>query len=155
MRNTARKRLLSLALAVLLALSVTVPAAADTVSDWVLYTNVRTFINGVEISSFNINGYTAVVVEDLAEYGFDVVWDGAAATLSAARNPAKEVTGTAVAAVSGGAPGEPAMPVYATNIRTYFDGEMFESYNVGGRTIVYMDDLAEKYRRIVPDNAVE
>ncbi len=146
MRNTARKRLLSLALAVLLALSVIAPVIAeDTVIDWVLYTNVRAFINGAEISSYNVKGYTAVVVEDLMYYGFDVVWNNNTKTLSASLNPNKKITGAIIETVSGGASGEPAMPVYATNIRTYFDGELFESYNVGGRTIVYMDDLSAKY----------
>ncbi len=146
MNTKTGNRILSLLLAVVMTVCTILPVIADDVIiDWVLYTNVRTFINGVEISSFNIKGYTAVVVEDLAEYGFDVVWDGDTATLSAARNFNKAVTGAAVETVKGGEPGERAMPVYATNIKTYFDGQLFESYNVGGRTIVYMDALAEKY----------
>ncbi len=146
MNTKTGNRILSLMLAVVMTVCAILPVVADDVIiDWVLYTNVRTFINSVEISSFNIKGYTAVVVEDLAEYGFDVVWDGATATLSAARNFNKAVTGAVVETVKGGEPGERAMPVYATNIKTYFDGELFESYNVGGRTIVYMDALAEMY----------
>ena len=94
MNTKTCRRILSLMLAIVMTVCAILPVIADDVIiDWVLYTNVRTFINGVEISSFNIKGYTAAVVEDLAEYGFDVVWDGAAATLSAARNADKAVTG--------------------------------------------------------------
>ena len=119
--------------------------AADKIIDYVLYTDIRTYINNVEITSYNIQGYTAVVVEDLLTYGFDVVWDGAARTLKVTRNAAKAVTGSAVSATTGGKVGEKAMPVYATDIKTYLDGKETKSYNVGGRTIVYVDDLALLY----------
>ncbi len=41
----------------------------------VLHTDIKTFINGKEIQSFNINGSTAVYFRDLREFG-TVVWDG-------------------------------------------------------------------------------
>ena len=139
------RRLRTLALAALLALEMFAPICADTVTDYVLYTEIRTSINGVEISSYNIRGYTAVIVEDLAAYGFDVTWDGENGILSAARNAAKAITGMPAETVSGGAVGARAMPVYETAIRTFFDGREVEAFNVGGRTIVYMDTLAEMY----------
>ena len=138
-------RLTAMAAALVMLLAAAMPVYADTIIDYVLYTDIRTYIGGVEISSYNINGYTAVVVEDLANYGFDVVWNGSARTLTAKRAVGKAVTGSAVSSTSGGKVGDRAMPVYATDIKTYFDGVEFKSYNVGGKTIVYVDDLANKY----------
>ena len=140
------KKLAALILAAVMLLGL--PAYADTIIDHVLYTDIRTYINGVEISSFNIHNDTAVVVEDLAHYGFDVVWDGEARTLSVTRDASKEIAGMKTSSASvptGGRIGDEAMPVYATDIKTYLDGNLTESFNVGGLTIVYVDDLAELY----------
>ncbi len=140
------KRILTAVLAAVLILAAALPSfAADKIIDYVLYTDIRTYINNVEITSYNIKGNTAVVVEDLLNYGFDVVWDGAARTLKVTRNASKPVTGAEVKATSGGKIGDKAMPVYATDIKTYLDGKETESYNVGGQTIVYVDDLAKLY----------
>ena len=35
-------------------------------------TDIIAYINGLPIPSYNINGYTGIVVEDLKKYGFDV-----------------------------------------------------------------------------------
>lgn len=142
MRNSVK--IISLLLAVII-LSFVIPIYADTVIDYVLFTDIRTYISGVEISSYNIKGNTAVVVEDLADYGFDVTWNGDSRTLSVSRNTSKSIIGGEISTVSGGKVGDKAMPVYATDIRTYLDGNYTESYNVGGRTIVYVDDLAKFY----------
>lgn len=139
------KRIALLMAAMLMIASAAVPAFADTIIDYVLYTDIKTYINDIEITSYNIKGNTAVVVEDLASYGFDVAWDGSARTLKVVRNSGKAITGSAVTATSGGKVGDKAMPVYATDIKTYLDGKETESYNVGGRTIVYVDDLAALY----------
>ncbi len=138
-------RIIILALATIMLLAAALPVYADTIIDYVLYTDIKTYINDVEITSYNIKGNTAVVVEDLASYGFDVAWDGTARTLKVVRNSGKAITGAAVTATSGGKVGDKAMPVYATDIKTYLDGKETESYNVGGRTIVYVDDLAKLY----------
>ena len=140
------KRLAALLLAAVMLLGL--PVYADTVIDHVLYTDIRAYINGVEISSFNIHNETAVVVEDLASYGFKVVWDGEARTLSVTRDASKAVVGMKTSSASvpaGGKIGDFAMDVYATDIKTYLDGKLTESYNVGGMTIVYVNDLAALY----------
>ena len=35
-------------------------------------TDIVAYINGLPIPSYNINGYTGIVVEDLEKYGFDI-----------------------------------------------------------------------------------
>ncbi len=124
--------------------------------DYVLYTDITTYINGYYIPSYNINGYTAVVVEDLLYYGFDVIWDGAAKTLKVTRNYAREFCppDTYKPTKNTHKVGDRAMPVLYTDIVTYFAGDQVTSYNVDGRTIAYVDDLALKFenRSYVWDN---
>ena len=139
------KRLAFLLAALLLFTSAPISTFADTIIDYVLYTDIRTYINGVEITSYNIKGNTAVIVEDLMYYGFEVGWVSGTRKLMVDRNIEKPVLGTSVVKTSGGKVGDKAMPVYATDIETYFEEREVESYNVGGRTIVFVDDLAECY----------
>lgn len=42
----------------------------------ILYTDIVTYFDGEKIDSFNLNGQTGIIVENLRNYGFDVVWDG-------------------------------------------------------------------------------
>ena len=59
----------------------TVAAQAEDIGD-VIETDIITMIDHSPIASYNIDGYTYVIAEDLRNYGFDVVWDGEARTLS-------------------------------------------------------------------------
>lgn len=45
----------------------------------VLLTDIRTYIDGEPIKSYNIAGRTAVIAQDLADYGFSVSFDEALA----------------------------------------------------------------------------
>lgn len=137
------KKLTAIILAAAMLALAPVSVFADVI-DWVLYTDIRTYIGGVEITSYNIKGNTAVVVEDLKDYGFKVVWDGDTRTLSVARDAEASVAGGEVTRTEGEV-GARAMEVYSTDIVTYLDGNVTESYNVGGRTIVYVDALAALY----------
>lgn len=82
------KRLFAAALSAALLLSPALPASAagtGQVVDWALYTDITAQINGHPLRSYNVNGSTAVVAEDLQGYGFQVLWDGEARTLSVER----------------------------------------------------------------------
>ena len=77
------KRFIGAALSAALALTLAVPAAAEEnkIGDVVghtYYTDITAQIDGHPLPSYNIGGETAVVAEDLREYGFSVVWDGEA-----------------------------------------------------------------------------
>lgn len=85
------KRFIGAALSAALALTLAVPAAAEEnkVGDVVghtYYTDITAQIDGHPLPSYNIGGETAVVAEDLREYGFSVVWDGEARTLTVERD---------------------------------------------------------------------
>lgn len=46
------------------------------VIDHVLYTDIKLYIEGLSIESFNINGSTAMYVRDLNYFDYDVQWNG-------------------------------------------------------------------------------
>ncbi len=144
------RRTISAALTFLMLLTFMIPSAAafknGDVVNYYLYTDIVTYINKIPIRSYNIDGYTAVVVEDLANYGFDVVWSASARTLSVTRNTSKRIIGGFEPGANTGKVGNRAGEVYFTDIITYFDGQAVKSYNIGGRTIAYVDDLAEFYK---------
>ncbi|MCL2171260.1 MAG: hypothetical protein FWB71_03825, partial [Defluviitaleaceae bacterium] len=56
----------------------------------VLNTDIRVFINDVQIMGYNIGGHTYVVVEDLRAYGFVVVWDGITRALHISKGASSE-----------------------------------------------------------------
>lgn len=82
------KRLFTAALSAALLLSLALPSSAAGTGravDWALYTDITAQINGHPLRSYNVNGSTAVVAEDLRGYGFQVLWDAEDRTLSVER----------------------------------------------------------------------
>lgn len=63
----------------LLCLSGTIASAEH--SKYTLHTDILAYINGAPIRSFNINGFTGIVAEDLLQYGFGVYYDDVARIL--------------------------------------------------------------------------
>ena len=109
----------------------------------VLNTDIRVFIDDVEIEGFNINGWTYVIAEDLGPYGFRAIWDRTARTLSI------------VLATPSGRPqpvpvnrqpvGSIAFAYVYTDIRTFINGRAVHGYNIRGRTAVRVDDIAREF----------
>ena len=110
-----------------------------------LYTDIIAYIDSLPIRSYNIAGYTAVIVEDLEDYGFDVVWDAEKRALCASRDASETASGEYAPQSSGHKNGDYAGDVYYTDIVAYFDGAAVKSFNIGGRTAVYADDIARMY----------
>ena len=110
-----------------------------------LYTDIIAYIDSLPIRSYNIAGYTAVIVEDLEDYGFDVVWDAEKRALYASRDASETASGEYAPQSSGHKNGDYAGDVYYTDIVAYFDGAAVKSFNIGGRTAVYADDIARMY----------
>ncbi len=48
----------------------------------IYHTDIVTTLDGREINSYNVNGRTAIVVEDLRDFGYDVIWDEEERTLN-------------------------------------------------------------------------
>lgn len=115
-----------------------------------LSTDIITYVEDVCVPSYNINGRTAVVVQHLNALGtgrnFGVSFDEASRVLTIADT---DIYGTGSADALVFTPqadslpvGTPAGNVYYTDITTNFNGATIESFNIGGLTCVYADDLA-------------
>lgn len=69
--------------AVLTAFPVTVKAASINVN----YSGTPVFISGIRIQAYDIDGKLAVRCEDLADCGFDTIWDGRGSVFRVNHNP--------------------------------------------------------------------
>ncbi len=104
-------------------------------------TDIHAFIDHFMVPSYNVDGYTSVIVRDLENYGFTVLWDEATKTVSFYRDFAKPQT--PMLPVYDTRPvGEKIFDVYQTDIRTFFRGVEIPSYNIGGKTVVRFRDIA-------------
>ncbi|MBO5408101.1 MAG: hypothetical protein J6A61_01665 [Clostridia bacterium] len=107
------------------------------------YTDIIASINDYNIQSYNIDGYTAVVAEDLANYGFDVQWDEGTRSLYITRGSTNAVASGYIASkIPQSQIGKVAQNVLATDIKTYINNNEVVSYNINGKTIIYFDALA-------------
>ena len=70
-----------------------------------------------------------------------VAWDGDARTLSITKGSG-ESFGMGEISRDTAEVGSYAMDVFATDIMTYVDGKKVKGYNIGGYTIIFVDDLA-------------
>jgi hypothetical protein len=117
----------------------------------VLYSDINAFINGYPIPTSITNGRTMVVVEDLANYGFDVVWDAAAWSLSVYPNADKTITPLPLE-INTFPVGTVKCPYVYTTVKTYLSGEEAESFAIDGRTLIDFELLA-KYGQVSWDGA--
>lgn len=109
---------------------------------YTLYTDIIASINQYNITSYNIDGYTAVVAEDLRDYGFDVEWKPDERALYITRNNSNTIASTYIAPIIPKSQvGKRACDVLNTDIKTYINGDLVTSYNIDGRTIIYFADL--------------
>ena len=117
----------------------------------VLSTDIVTYVDGVKIPSYNINGRTAIVAQDLNNLGtgvnFGVSFDEGTRVLTLTD---KDIygTGNSTALVyaenTANLPvGTPVDNVLYTDITANFEGEPLESFNISGYTCIYTDDLAK------------
>lgn len=114
----------------------------------VLSTDIVTYIDGIRVPSFNIAGRTAVVAENLnaCGVGYYVSYSEADRALSISPKGGKDGqrdffhfdTDTASKPV-----GTPIMNVLYSDIKTYVDTQLVESFNIGGYTCIYTDELAK------------
>ncbi|MBO5364190.1 MAG: hypothetical protein J6A56_01830 [Clostridia bacterium] len=104
-------------------------------------TDIKTFLNGVEISAINIGGETLISGEDMVYYSFSVWWDGQARTL---RIDEAELASNGIppAVVSPQVPsGTPLGYYFETDIITYLDNVPITAYNIGGRTYIHAEEM--------------
>ena len=134
-----RKKIISTLLILFLICSSGSIASAEH-SKYTLHTDIRAYINGAPIHSFNIDGFTGIVAEDLIQYGFGVYYDDATRTLEIIRLN-NQITSDYVPEVLSAPVGSKDKKIYNTDIKTYVDGFLVPSFNIGGETIIFIDDL--------------
>lgn len=106
-------------------------------------TDIVADIDGMAVPSYNIGGKTVVIAEELEPYGFEVIWNENERTLSVNTKAMPEVLPDYVpqkAAVSGMVAGT----IYETDIVSFVNGMPVESYNIGGKTALVMEDMASE-----------
>ncbi|MCK9477926.1 MAG: hypothetical protein M0R40_00280 [Firmicutes bacterium] len=138
------KRILFLTVTLLMLFSmITCINAQGEIIGEVLNTDIIAYIDGLPIQSYNINGWTGIVAEDLRNYGFEVYWfeEERALYISYYQNPGFTIIADYVPQKNDMPVGSHAMDVFKTDIKTYVAGEEAEGYNIGGETIIFIDWL--------------
>ena len=135
------KKLLSVFLAMMMILtgSAVVSAANGDVVGHIYSTDIRAFINGVEVESYNIGGKTVVVLEDVLDGSSQCVYSDYYRTLKFfSLNPAILVE---TKKQDTPVPGKVIGDVYETDIVTSIYDVEIPTYNIGGKTAVAIEDL--------------
>lgn len=108
----------------------------------VLNTDIKAYIDSKPIKSYNIAGWTAVMAEDLINYGFNVEWDAYKRTLSIDKSNLPNGATSSYQFEENTKPiGSHAFYVYKTDIKTFVAGNQVNAFNIGGWTIIYIDQL--------------
>lgn len=121
-----------------LSLCTAVSAANGDIAGHIYSTDIRAYINDIEVPSYNIGGRTVVVVEDITDQSqyndeLRVLTFGGYCL-----NPKHLMGGEAEhSAVSGNIVGD----IYETDIKTYLYDTEIPSYNLGGKTAVALEDI--------------
>ena len=103
-------------------------------------TDIRAFLNYKPIESYNIGGRTLICIEDFSDYGFTAFWDPTIRLVEA--DPIKPYPsdegekdfGNLEKTAQGG-------DYYKTDIIAFVNGKNIDAYNIGGRTLICIEDL--------------
>jgi len=109
----------------------------------VLYSDIVAYINGEKIPTSIKSGTTMVVVEDLARYGFDVVWNKNDRTLKVELNKNKKIEPLPVIKDTTNKPGTFKCKYVYTDIKTYLSGQVVESFAINGVTLIDFELLVK------------
>ena len=104
-------------------------------------TDIMAVVDGMPIKSYNIGGRTAIVVEDLREYGFYVEWNGDKRTVTV-KTEYKPVNVPAYTHIKQ-TPGKVAGRIYETDIVVTVNGLEIPSFNLGGITAVSIEEMVD------------
>ena len=131
---------LFLTLTIMFAMSATAIAANGDIAGRIYSTDIRAYINGVEVKSYNIGGKTVVVIEDiLNENAHQYSYNDSLRTLrffSLAPQYLVEAK-----AQNKTVPGRVIGNIYETDIKTSIYDVIVPAYNLGGKTAVAIEDL--------------
>lgn len=142
------KKIVKILVFILMINCTVVCSAQAEIVDKVLSTNIGCLIDDMPIESYNINDYTFVVAEDLKGYGFDVIWDADERTLKIKHNVHKIYEMPLdVARINIRKKDiiqrKHIYDVYETDIKTYLEEVQIPAYNINGKTLIQVDNLAQ------------
>lgn len=136
------KKLFSMLLIItsIMIISTNALAANGDIAGHIYSTDIRAYINGVEVESYNIGGKTAVVIEDIIkENSHEYIYDDSTRTLKFfSLNPLYLVEKKAESKTK---PGKIIGNIYETDIKTSVYDVTVPTYNIGGKTAVAIEDL--------------
>ena len=127
-------------------------AKTGDVIGYAAHTDIVATINGAQIQSYNYNGYTYVVAEDLANYGFSTVWNASERKITVNRNyQVRSIySNYKKPYVSKSQVGKKAYNVLESDITAVVNGyhlstyntlDCLGAYNINGKTIIPFDIL--------------
>ncbi|MBQ6530078.1 MAG: hypothetical protein IJI39_04035, partial [Clostridia bacterium] len=121
--------------------SVVCPAnALARVTGTALSTNIGTVIDGAACKTYNVDGRTFVIAEDLRGYGFDVDWNENTRNLSITQNPYAHRTLLSEEETNikkENCPvGNPLMDILSSDVTVTVAGEAVEGYNIDGQMVI-------------------
>lgn len=113
----------------------------DEIGD-VLNTDIKTYIDGERIPSYNINGKSAVLIKDLKNYGFDSSYDNVLKKSTVKFSPNKKFTPMTDFDEQTGKIGTVAFKYVYTDIVAIINGKEVESFNIKGNLAIFFSDLS-------------
>lgn len=135
------KKILTLILIFSMMIPTTIALAANgDIIGRIYSTDIRAYINGVEVQSYNIGGKTAVVIEDIIkENSHEYIYDDSIRTLKFfSLNPDYLVEDKTENKLK---PGRIIGNIYETDIKTSIYDVNIPTYNIGGKTAVAIEEL--------------
>ena len=114
----------------------------DEIGD-VLNTNIKTYINGERIPSYNIKNKSAVLIKDLVNYGFDGFFNVQDRTTTVTFNPDKKFTPLTNFDETTGKAGTVAFRYVYSDIVVYVNGKQVDSFNIKGNSAIFFNDLRD------------
>ena len=125
-------------LTVLFGIGINTYAATGDVAGKIYSTDIKAYINGVEVPSYSIGGKTVVIIEDITtqcEYSDEerklMFWELSPDYLNSGSNSYSRVPGTVVG------------NIYETDIKTYVRGKEIPCYSLNGKMAVAIEDLGD------------
>ena len=103
-------------------------------------TDITAYIDNLIVPSYNIDGYTCIMVRDLENYGYTVSWNASLNRVDFYRNFAIMKT-PLVPEVDTLPTGTKLFDALETEVKVYFRNQLVPSYNIGGKTLVRLRDL--------------
>ena len=107
-------------------------------------TDIKAYENYIQIPSYNCGGTTVIFARDLENYGYDVLWNAQQERVDIKKNPDKKWTPMPPIPEDGEPVGKILFDIYDTDIKTYFDGKLVTSYNIGGKTAIIFRGIDAK-----------